>query len=173
MAPRPRGIAGAIGRPLANAGKPACCEAGAFRPQGGTRTMKLIKWIAPMLACAGFAAAPYAAHAQNFDDPKEFQAAQDLLKMRRRVLRANPGSRISAARRSTPRNTRSRGRTASASQTPASTIRGAWSAGPTCRLRSTRSRATSSRSRPPTRRARTTSRFPTSMPSSRAANATR
>ena len=44
--------------------------------------MRLFKWIAPAVAGAALAiAAPYAASAQNFDDPKEFQAAQDLLKM--------------------------------------------------------------------------------------------
>src|SRR3984885_5150566 len=44
--------------------------------------MRLLKLIAPAVAGAGLAiAAPYAASAQNFDDPKEFQAAQDLLKM--------------------------------------------------------------------------------------------
>ncbi len=44
--------------------------------------MRLFKWIAPAIAGAALAiAAPYAASAQNFDDPKEFQAAQDLLKM--------------------------------------------------------------------------------------------
>jgi hypothetical protein len=42
----------------------------------------LCKCIAPAVAGAALAiAAPYAASAQNFDDPKEFQAAQDLLKM--------------------------------------------------------------------------------------------
>src|ERR1700677_4096542 len=44
--------------------------------------MRLFKLIAPAVAGAALAvAAPYAASAQNFDDPKEFQAAQDLLKM--------------------------------------------------------------------------------------------
>ena len=44
--------------------------------------MRLTKLIAPAVAGAALAmAAPYAASAQNFDDPKEFQAAQDLLKM--------------------------------------------------------------------------------------------
>jgi ribose transport system substrate-binding protein len=44
--------------------------------------MTLCKWIAPAVAGAALAiAVPYAASAQNFDDPKEFQAAQDLLKM--------------------------------------------------------------------------------------------
>ena len=44
--------------------------------------MRLLKLIAPAVAGAALAtAAPYAASAQNFDDPKEFQAAQDLLKM--------------------------------------------------------------------------------------------
>jgi ribose transport system substrate-binding protein len=44
--------------------------------------MRLFKWIAPAVAGSALAiAAPYAASAQNFDDPKEFQAAQDLLKM--------------------------------------------------------------------------------------------
>src|SRR5277367_5560855 len=44
--------------------------------------MRLLKLIAPAVVGAAIAiAAPYAASAQNFDDPKEFQAAQDHLKM--------------------------------------------------------------------------------------------
>jgi len=44
--------------------------------------MRLLNLIAPVAAGAALAiGAPYAAWAQNFDDPKEFQAAQDLLKM--------------------------------------------------------------------------------------------
>ena len=43
--------------------------------------MRLLKWIAPAVAGAALASRRHAASAQNFDDPKEFQAAQDLLKM--------------------------------------------------------------------------------------------
>jgi len=44
--------------------------------------MRLFKWIAPAVSGTALAiAAPYAASAQNFDDPREFQAARDLLKM--------------------------------------------------------------------------------------------
>src|SRR5580698_5754078 len=43
--------------------------------------MRLTKWLAPIVAGAGLAANAPQALAQNFDDPKEFQAAQDLLKM--------------------------------------------------------------------------------------------
>ena len=44
--------------------------------------MRLTKWIAPAVAGAALmgVAAPHA-FAQNFDDPKEFAAAQELLKM--------------------------------------------------------------------------------------------
>jgi ribose transport system substrate-binding protein len=43
--------------------------------------MRLTKWLAPIVAGAALAANAPQALAQNFDDPKEFQAAQDLLKM--------------------------------------------------------------------------------------------
>ena len=44
--------------------------------------MRLTKWVAPAVAGAALmgVAAPHA-FAQNFDDPKEFAAAQELLKM--------------------------------------------------------------------------------------------
>ncbi len=43
--------------------------------------MRLTKWIAPMVAGAALIGVSPQAFAQNFDDPKEFQAAQELLKM--------------------------------------------------------------------------------------------
>jgi ribose transport system substrate-binding protein len=43
--------------------------------------MRLTKWIAPAVAAASLIGAAPQAFAQNFDDPKQFQEAQELLKM--------------------------------------------------------------------------------------------
>src|ERR1700749_2238653 len=43
--------------------------------------MRLQKWIAPIVAGAALMGVSPQAFAQNFDDPKEFAAAQELLKM--------------------------------------------------------------------------------------------
>ena len=78
------------------------CISREIRRQGGKRkVMRLFKLIAPAVAGAALAAAaPYAASAQNFDDPEEFQAAQDLLKMTPSGPEESLGSRIWAARMS-------------------------------------------------------------------------
>src|ERR1700760_1537831 len=43
--------------------------------------MRLQKWIAPIVAGTALMGVSPQAFAQNFDDPKEFAAAQELLKM--------------------------------------------------------------------------------------------
>src|SRR4249920_2694673 len=50
-------------------------------PATGRKTMRVTRWIAPMVAGAALMSVAPQAFAQNFDDPKEFQAAKDLLKM--------------------------------------------------------------------------------------------